>query len=240
MSGDVNEIETSITSSLDMLIKNPILIIVYFSTLMMISWQLTFFVIVVLPSVGWMMGRIGRKLKRQSLDAQSRWSETLTQLEETLGGLRVIKAFIAEKKMADRFEHCNNELRTASNKVGIRQASAHPVSEFLGTCLIVLVLWFGGILIFSNNSPIDAPTFIFYMVILYSVIQPLKDLSKASYNIPKGMASVERVDKILKAENPIREVAHPKVIDEVKEEITFSNISFSYSEGREVDRKSVV
>ena len=201
MSGDVTEIETSITSSIEMLIKNPILIIIYFATLVFISWQLTLFTITVLPLMGWLMGAIGKKLKQQSLTAQNKWSETMTQMEETLGGLRIIKAFIAERKMINRFEQCSNEFRDASNLVAIRQSSAHPVSEFLGTCLIVLVLWFGGTLIFSNHSSIDAPTFIFYMVILYSIINPLKDLSKASYNIPKGLASMERINKILNAEN---------------------------------------
>jgi ATP-binding cassette subfamily B protein/subfamily B ATP-binding cassette protein MsbA len=234
MSGDVNEIENSISSSLDMLIKNPILILVYFGSLLAISWQLTIFVIVVLPSVGWIMGAIGRKLKRQSLEAQNKWSETLTQLEETLGGLRIIKAFIAEKKMSERFIRCSNEFRFKANRVGVRQALAHPVSEFLGTCLIVVVLWFGGMLIFSKHAPIDAPTFIYYMVILYSVIQPLKDLAKTSYLIPKGLASVERVDKILNAENPIHEVANPITIKGLNDKIEFQDISFSYTTGREV------
>ena len=175
MSGDVSEVENSITSSLDMLIKNPILIIFYFATMLITSWELTLFTIIVIPGIGWVMGNIGRKLKQRSLTAQNLWSDTLTQLEETLGGLRIIKAFIAEKKMSDRFEKCCNEYRTACNRVATRQASAHPVSEFLGTCLIVLVLWFGGTLIFSDHSPIDAPTFIFYLVILYSVINPLKE-----------------------------------------------------------------
>ena len=176
MSGDVNEVETSVTGSLEMLIKNPILLICYFGVLIYISWELTIFTIVVLPVLGGLMGRIGRKLKRQSLDAQNKWSETMAQLEETLGGMRIIKAFTAEKKMRERFDKSANDFRQASNKVAIRQASAHPVSEFLGTCLIVLVLWYGGTLIFSDNPPVDAPTFIFYMVILYSIIQPLKDL----------------------------------------------------------------
>ena len=177
MSGDVGEIENSITGSLEMLIKNPILLICYFGVLIYTSWQLTLFTIVVLPLMGWMMGRIGRKLKHQSLDAQNKWSETMAQLEETLGGMRIIKAFTAEHKMVNRFDRATNEFRRASNRVAIRQASAHPVSEFLGTTLIVLVLWYGGTLIFSDHSPIDAPTFIFYMVILYSIIQPLKDIN---------------------------------------------------------------
>ena len=178
MSGDVNEIENSITGSLDMLIKNPILLVCYFGVLIYTSWQLTLFTIVVLPVMGWAMGRIGRKLKQKSLDAQNKWSDTMAQLEETLGGMRIIKAFTAEQKMKARFDEATNDFRRATNRVSVRQASAHPVSEFLGTTLIVLVLWYGGTLIFSDHSPIDAPTFIFYMVILYSIIQPLKDLSK--------------------------------------------------------------
>lgn len=229
MSGDVNEIETSITGSLEMLIKNPILLICYFGVLIYVSWQLTLFTLIVLPLMGWMMGRIGRKLKHKSLDAQNKWSDTMAQLEETLGGMRIIKAFTAERKMTERFDRCTNEFRDASNRVSIRQASAHPVSEFLGTVLIVMVLWYGGTLIFSNHSPIDAPTFIFYMVILYSIIQPLKDFSKATYNIPKGMASVERVNKILNAENTIAETAHPKHIDGLEQNIEFRNVSFTYN-----------
>ena len=175
MSGDVNEVETSVTSSLDMLIKNPILILIYFVTLIMISWELTLFTILVVPGLGWAMGTIGKKLKRKSLYAQEKWSETMTQMEETLGGLRIIKAFIAERKMIDRFTKCSNEYRRATNKVAIRQALAHPMSEFLGTVIIVIVLWFGGYLILNENSAvIDAPTFIFYLVILYSVLNPLK------------------------------------------------------------------
>lgn len=179
--------------------------------------------------MGWLMGRIGRKLKHQSLDAQNKWSDTMAQLEETLGGMRIIKAFTAENKMIRRFDQSTNDFRDASNRVAIRQASAHPVSEFLGTALIVLVLWYGGTLIFSDHSPIDAPTFIFYMVILYSIIQPLKDFSKASYAIPKGMASVERVNKILKAENPIHEQPNPIHTDGLKELIEFKDVCFSYN-----------
>ena len=228
MSGDVGEVENSITSSLDMLIKNPILIVMYFGTLLATSWQLTLFTFLVVPGMGWVMGKVGKKLKRQSLEAQGKWSDTMTQLEETLGGLRIIKAFIAEQKMIGRFTQCSNELRDATNRVATRQALAHPMSEFLGTLLIVLVLWFGGSLILGEQSSIDAPTFIFYMVILYSVINPLKEFSKAGYNIPKGLASMERVDKILKAENPIKEIANPKVLDNLKDKIELKNISFSY------------
>lgn len=229
MSGDVGEIENSITGSLDMLIKNPILLICYFGVLIYTSWQLTLFTVIVMPLMVWMMGRIGRKLKQQSLDAQNKWSETMAQLEETLGGMRIIKAFTAEHKMTDRFDKATNEFRSASNRVAVRQASAHPVSEFLGTMLIVLVLWYGGTLIFSDHSPIDAPTFIFYMVILYSIIQPLKDLSKATYSIPKGMASIERVNKILKADNPIREIDNPIHTDGLKDKIEFRGVNFSYN-----------
>lgn len=228
MSGDVGEVENSITSSLDMLIKNPILIVMYFGTLLATSWQLTLFTFLVVPGMGWVMGKVGKKLKRQSLEAQGKWSDTMTQLEETLGGLRIIKAFIAEQKMIDRFTQCSNELRDTTNRVATRQALAHPMSEFLGTLLIVLVLWFGGSLILGEQSSIDAPTFIFYMVILYSVINPLKEFSKAGYNIPKGLASMERVDKILKAENPIKEIANPKVLDNLNDKIELKNISFSY------------
>lgn len=234
MSGDVGEVENSITSSLDMLMKSPILIIIYFATLIATSWQLTLFTILVLPFMGWVMGVVGRKLKRQSLEAQAKWSDTMSQLEETLGGLRIIKAFIAEDKMIDRFTKCSNELRDATNRVAIRQSMAHPMSELLGTILIVIVLWFGGSLILSANSTIDAPKFIFYMVILYSVINPLKDFSKAGYNIPKGLASMERVDKILKAENKIKEIANPKPLEGLNDKIEFMDICFSYDGKREI------
>lgn len=234
MSGDVGEIENSVTSSLDMLLKNPILIILYFSTLIVTSWQLTLFTILVLPGMAWLMGKVGKKLKRQSLEAQSKWSDTMAQLEETLGGLRIIKAFIAEDKMVRRFKECSDELRDASSKVAIRQSLAHPMSEFLGTLLIVLVLWFGGLLILGDNSSIEASVFIFYMVILYSIINPLKEFAKAGYNIPKGLASMERVDKILKAENPIKEPAQPKPLKGLEHQIEFRDISFSYDGRREV------
>lgn len=234
MSGDVGEVENSITSSLDMLMKNPILIILYFATLIVTSWQLTLFTFLVLPGMGWLMGKIGKKLKRQSLEAQGKWSDTMSQLEETLGGLRIIKAFIAEEKMVNRFAKCSNELRTATNKVAMRQALAHPMSEFLGTLLIVTVLWFGGALILGKSSVLDAPTFIFYMVILYSVINPLKDFAKAGYNIPKGLASMERVDKILKAPNNIKEIEHPKPIKQLTDKVEFKNVSFTYDGQREV------
>ncbi len=234
MSGDVGEIENSITSSLDMLLKNPILIILYFSTLIVTSWQLTLFTILVLPGMGWLMGKVGKKLKRKSLEAQGKWSDTMSQLEETLGGLRIIKAFIAEDKMVDRFKQCSDELRDATNRVATRQALAHPMSEFLGTLLIVFVLWFGGLLILGEGTSMEASTFIFYMVILYSIINPLKDFAKAGYNIPKGLASMERVDKILQAENPIKEPANPVALTGMERQIEFKDLSFSYDGKREV------
>ena len=234
MSGDVGEIENSITSSLDMLLKNPILILLYFSTLIVNSWQLTLFTVLVLPGMGWLMGKVGKKLKRKSLEAQGKWSDTMSQLEETLGGLRIIKAFIAEDKMVDRFKQCSDELRDATNKVAIRQSLAHPMSEFLGTLLIVLVLWFGGLLILGDGTSMEASTFIFYMVILYSIINPLKDFAKAGYNIPKGLASMERVDKILKAENPIKEPVNPLPLHGMNDRIEFKDLSFSYDGKREV------
>ena len=234
MSGDGGEIENSITSSLDMLLKNPILILLYFSTLIVTSWQLTLFTVLVLPGMGWLMGKVGKKLKRKSLEAQGKWSDTMSQLEETLGGLRIIKAFIAEDKMVARFKQCSAELRDATNKVAIRQSLAHPMSEFLGTLLIVLVLWFGGLLILGDGTSMDASTFIFYMVILYSIINPLKDFAKAGYNIPKGLASMERVDKILKAENPIKEPVNPLPLHGMNDRIEFKDLSFSYDGKREV------
>ena len=231
MSGDVGEVENSIMGSLEMLIKNPILIAVYFGSLLYISWQLTLFTLIVLPALGWAMGKIGRRLKQSSHEAQAKWSETMSQLEETLGGMRIIKAFGAEEKMQHRFNSTTNEFRNIYTHVATRQGSAHPVSEFLGTCLIVLVLWYGGTLIFSDHSPIDAPTFIFYMVILYSVIQPLKDLTKAAYAIPKGLASMERINKILLTKNPIREPEHPTHINALHDKISFEEVHFAYSNG---------
>ena len=235
MSGDVSEIENSIAQSLDMLIKNPILILVYLGTLIAISWQLTIFTLVIGPLIIWVMGQIGRKLKSNSLVVQSFWSETMSELEETLGGLRVIKAFLAEGKMSKRFASSSEQLRKASNRVHMRQALAHPVSEFMGTALIVVVLWYGGTLILnSTHSPIDGPTFIYYLTILYSVINPIKDFSKAGYAIPKGLASVERIDKILLAENNIMDPESPIELKELKEEIKYQGVSFSYEDGREV------
>ena len=234
MTGDVTEVENSIVSSLDMLIKNPIFIIIYFGTLLYISWELTLFTICVIPVLGWIMGSIGRKLKAKSLVAQQKLGETTSQLEETLGGLRIIKAFIAEKKMSGRFAKCSDELRNATMRVTMRQALAHPVSEFLGTAVIVIVLWFGGTLILGDNSPIDAATFIYYLTILYSIINPLKELSKASYNIPRGLASMERIDAILDAENPITDGAKGVEIPEMKEGIEFKDLTFSYDGERNV------
>lgn len=234
MTGDVSEVENSIVSSLDMLIKNPIFIVIYFATLVYISWELTLFTICVIPVLGWIMGSIGRKLKAKSLVAQQKLGETTSQLEETLGGLRIIKAFIAEKKMSARFAKCSNELRAATMKVTMRQASAHPVSEFLGTCIIVVVLWFGGTLILGDNSPISAAAFIYYLTILYSIINPIKDLSKASYSIPRGLASMERIDAILKAENPIADGEKGVEIPDMKEGIEYKNLTFSYDGERNV------
>ncbi|MCI6112742.1 MAG: ABC transporter ATP-binding protein/permease [Rikenellaceae bacterium] len=234
ISGDVGEVEYSITSSLDMLLKNPILIIFYFGTLLFTSWQLTLFTIAVVPAMAWGMGALGKRLKRDSLEAQSKWSDTMSQVEETLGGLRIIKAFNAEGKMRNRFAKTVDEHRRLSNKVAIRQASAHPVSEFLGTIMIMIVLWFGGTLILSGNDAFDAPTFIFYMVILYSVLQPIKDLSRASYCIPRGLASMERVDRILKAENNIKEIDNPFKIKAFEDKIEIRNVHFSYNTGKEV------
>ena len=234
MTGDVTEVENSIVTSLDMLIKNPIFIIIYFTTLVYVSWELTLFTICVIPVLGWVMGAVGRKLKANSLVAQQKLGETTSQMEETLGGLRIIKAFLAEKKMSNRFLKCSNELRSAIRKVATRQAMAHPMSEFLGTGVIVLVLWFGGTLILSENSPITAAAFIYYLTILYSIINPLKDLSKASYNIPRGLASMERIDAILKAENPIVDGKKGVEIPDMKEGIEYKDLSFSYDGERQV------
>lgn len=234
VSTDVNEVDASVTSSLDMIVKNPIFIIIYLTTLFVISWQLTLFTLLVVPFMAMGIGRVGKKLKAKSLYAQSKWSDGISQIEETLGGLRIIKAFIAEKKMNRRFDKVNNEFRNASLRVAIRQSAAHPVSEFLGTCMIVVVLWFGGYLIFSGNSPIDAGTFIYYLVILYTILQPLKDLSKAGYSIQKGMASMERINKILYAENNIKEAAEPKKIETLTDRIEFKDVSFSYNETKQI------
>lgn len=229
MSGDVQEIENSIMASLEMLFKNPILIISYFAALLFISWELTLFTLIIVPIMGWFMGWVGRKLKAQSIKAQGLWSDTMSQVEETLGGLRIIKAFIAEGKMNRRFDQINSAYRNDIMRVNIRQSSAHPMSEFLGTILIVIVLWFGGVLVLNSHA-LSGPIFIYYMVMLYSIINPLKDFSKAGYNIPKGLASMERVDKILMAENTIQEPANPKHIASFEHEIEFRHVSFKYAE----------
>lgn len=229
MSGDVQEVESSIMSSLDMLFKNPILIIAYFSALLFISWQLTLFTLVFVPIFGWFMGFVGRKLKKKSIKAQALWSDTMSQVEETLGGLRIIKAFCAEEKMNSRFDKTNTDYRNAVQRVNIRQQMAHPMSEFLGTVLIIIVLWVGGILVLDRQI-LSGPTFIYYLVMLYSIINPLKDFSKAGYNIPKGLASMERVDKILMAENTIKETDKPKHIASFEHQIEFRNVSFRYGE----------
>ena len=234
ISGDVQEVENSITSTLDMLIKNPILIVFYMGTLFTISWQLTLFTLVFAPLMLLLLSSISRKLKAESIEAQNLWSDTMSQVEETLGGLRVIKAFLAEKKMSGRFDGITGAMRDKNNRVSTRQALAHPVSEFLGTVMIAIVLWFGGIFILKDNAPFDAPTFIFYMTILYSVIQPIKDFTKAAYGIPRGLASMERIDAILDAEDRIREIENPVPFSEFKDRISFRHVDFSYDGGRQV------
>ena len=229
MTGDVGEVEGSIMSSLDMLFKNPILIIFYFSALLFISWQLTLFTLIFVPIFGWFMGVVGRKLKQNSIKAQSLWSDTMSQVEETLGGLRIIKAFCAEDKMNERFDRINTSYRTAVQRVNIRQQLAHPMSEFLGTVLIIIVLWVGGVLVLDKQM-LSGPTFIYYLVMLYSIINPLKEFSKAGYNIPKGLASVERIDKILKAEDTIKEPENPVHIKSFEHQIEFRHVSFKYGE----------
>ena len=229
MTGDVGEVESSIMSSLDMLFKNPILIIFYFSALLFISWQLTLFTLIFVPIFGWFMGEVGRKLKHTSNKAQRLRSDTMSQVEETLGGLRIIKAFCAEDKMNERFDHINSSYRTAVQRVNIRQQLAHPMSEFLGTVLIIIVLWVGGVLVLDKQM-LSGPTFIYYLVMLYSIINPLKEFSKAGYNIPKGLASVERIDKILKAEDTIKEPENPVHIKSFEHQIEFRHVSFKYGE----------
>ena len=229
MTGDVGEVESSIMSSLDMLFKNPILIISYFSALLFISWQLTVFTLFFVPIFGWFMGFVGRKLKQNSIKAQNLWSDTMSQVEETLGGLRIIKAFCAEDKMNERFDRVNSNYRSAVQRVNIRQQMAHPMSEFLGTVLIIIVLWVGGVLVLDKQM-LSGPTFIYYLVMLYSIINPLKEFSKAGYNIPKGLASVERIDKILKAEDTIKEPENPVHIKSFEHQIEFRHVSFKYGE----------
>ena len=229
MTGDVQEVENSIMASLDMLFKNPILIISYFAALIFISWQLTVFTLLFVPVFGWLMGVVGRKLKRKSIEAQTLWSDTMSIVEETLSGLRIIKAFCAEEKMNSRFDDINGRYRNSVQRVNIRQQMAHPMSEFLGTVMIVIVLWVGGILVL-NQQMLSGPTFIYYLVMLYSIINPLKEVSKAAYNIPKGLASMERVDKILKAENTIVEKESPVHISSFEHQIEFRHVSFRYGE----------
>ena len=231
MSGDVQEVENSIMSSLDMLFKNPILILFYFATLIVISWQLTLFTILFVPGFGWFMGFVGRKLKAKSITAQALWSDTMSMVEETLGGLRIIKAFCAEDKMKMRFDQVNSDYRNNIMRVNIRQQMAHPMSEFLGTILIVIVLWFGGVLVLDYGR-IDGPTIIFYLVMLYSIINPLKEFSKASYNIPKGLASMERIDKILQAEVEIKDKENPEHIASFEHQIEFRHVSFAYTDNK--------
>lgn len=231
ISGDVQEVENSITSTLEMLIKNPVLIIIYMSVLLIMSWELTLFTILFAPLMIWTMGAIGRKLRAQSAEAQQYWSDTMSQVEETLGGLRIIKAFLAENKMSARFEGITDAMRRKNNRVAVRQASAHPVSELLGSTMIAIVLWFGGTLILSSKSIIDAPSFMSYMAILYCIIQPIKDLSRAAYGIPKGLASMERINVILNAENPITQTPFSKHISTFNEAISFEDVSFCYEQG---------
>lgn len=230
MSGDVAEIENSIMQSLDMMFKNPIMIIACLATMFAISWQLTVFVLVLLPMAGFIMGRVGKSLKRKSLDQQNQWGVLMSNIEECLGGLRIIKAFNAEEKVKDRFHRENQTFYRLSNRIARRQSLAHPMSEFLGTMAIAIVLWFGGSLILGGNSTLNASEFIYYMVIFYTIINPAKDLSKAMYSIQKGLASMERVDKILGAQNPIRDPETPKTITTLKGSISYDNISFAYGD----------
>ena len=228
MSGDVQEVDSSVMSSLDLLFKNPILVLIYFITLMVISWQLTIFTLLFVPLFASFMGIVGRKLKQSSITAQALWSDTMSQVEETLGGLRIIKAFCAEAIMNQRFQKVNSMYRNDIMRVNIRQQMAHPMSEFLGTIMIIVVLWFGGTLVLGESPVISGPTFIYYLVILYSILNPLKEISKAGYNIAKGLASMERIDKILMAENSIKEVEQPKHIEAFNHQIEFRNVSFAY------------
>ena len=228
MSGDVAELEFSVMSSLDMLFKNPVMIIVCLIMMLVISWQLTVFVLILLPLAGLCMGRIGRRLKRKSLELQNLWGEQMSNIEETLGGLRIIKAFCAEDKVKTRFHRQTQAFFRLSNKVARRQSLAHPMSEFLGTLTIAIVLWFGGTLIITGTSSINAASFIYYMVIFYSMINPAKELSKAAYTIQKGLASMERIDKILSARNPITDPAHPKEIKDLKGKVEYRDVCFSY------------
>ena len=227
MTGDVGEVENSVMSSLDMISKNPIMIMIYLGTLLFISWKLSIFVFILLPISGYIMGKVGKSLKKQSVEAQSQWGGMMSQIEETLSGLRIIKAFNAEEKMIERFDKTSNIFRNMSNRIARRQQLAHPMSELLGTITIVLVLWYGGSLILEGSGYMDASRFIYYLTIFYLIINPAKDLSKSAYAIQKGMASVERIDKILKAENNIKSPANPKPIS-FNREITYRNVLFRY------------
>lgn len=239
MSGDVAEVETSITSSIAMLIKDPILILFYFGVLVWISPEMMLFTILFVPGFVWIMGVIGKQLRRRSLEAQTLWSDTMSQVEETLGGLRIVKAFNAEKRMSGRFANVTEAMRRKVSRVNTRQATAHPVSEFLGTVMILIVLLVGGNMIINGESFLggpfmDASQFIFFLVILYSVIEPIKELSKATYGIPKGLASMERINKILEAENPITDPANPVSLKGFNDAIRFNNVQFTYDGGREI------
>lgn len=240
MTGDVSEIENSVMASLDMLFKNPVMIIVFLGVMIVISWQLTIFVLILLPLAGYLMGQVGKRLKRSSLEAQNQWGTLMSFIEETLGGLRIVKAFNAEGKMRHRFNEGTQTYFRMSNRVARRQTLAHPMSEFLGTLTISIVLWFGGSLILDGNSTIDAPSFIYYMIIFYSIINPAKDLSKAAYAIQKGLASMERVDKILNAKNPIQDPVNPEKLENFRGEIKYNDVTFSYnSETQVVDHVSL-
>lgn len=228
MTGDVSEVEASIMSSLDLIFKNPIMILIYLGVMFAMSWQLTLFVLVLLPFSGWLIGIIGRSLKSSSKTGQEQIGELLSQIEETLGGLRVVKAFNAERKLEDRFGLLNEKLRRTFNRINRRYNLAHPVSELLGTIVIAILLWFGGVLIVSNNSSIGAASFIYYIVIFYSIIAPAKDLSKATYSIQKGLASLERIDKILMSENSIKNPKNPQTMQPFNDKIEFRGVSFKY------------
>ena len=234
MTSDVAEVEASIMASLDMMFKNPIMIIIYLSTMLFLSWHLTLFVFVLLPVSGYLIGRIGKSLKTKSMRGQEQTGELLNQIEETLGGLRGVKAFNAEHKLIQRFSAQNDNTRHTFNRINRRYAMAHPVSEFLGTAVIAALLWYGGALILSNNSPITAPEFIYYLVIFYSIINPAKEVSKASYSIRKGLASLERIDKILKTDIRINEPNVPVEITSLQKDISFNHVSFAYQSGRPV------
>ena len=234
MSSDVSGLETALSNSLEMLIKNPIAIIVTLGTLFFLSWELTLFVLIAMPALAWAMGAISRKLKRTSKEAQNYWGTLLAQLDETLGGLRIIKAFLAEGKMKQRFADINNTYRNATMRMTIRQSAAHPASEFMGTCIIVIVMWAGGYIILNGTSGMEGATFIYYLVMLYNILNPIKDLSKAYYNIPVGMGCWERVDKILSAENPIKESPTPTPLATFEQSIEFKGVDFHYTSGAPV------